>query len=421
MKNYTEGLMSFLNDSPTSVFAVKSARALLDEAGYTHLRESDPWQLEPGHGYYITRNQSSLIAFRMMADFPGFTVSAAHTDSPNLRLKENMEIAAEGYTKLDVEAYGGAILRSFMDRPLSVAGRVVADTPEGLKSIPVNIDRDLLVIPSLAIHMDRGVNEGRKISVQKDMMPLMGKDEEDLLALVAAEAGVKKEDILSHDLHVYSRQKALLLGGENELILSPRLDDLQCVYGLLEALIATGETVNLPVLCLFDSEEIGSQTRQGALSTFLPDVLQRINEYVGGNQERYRTRIARSLMVSADNAHGVHPNHPEKAAMVHRPRLGDGVVVKFGRGYATTGISAAMFRKMAGDVPTQTYFNHSDTPGGSTLGNLASSTVSMHIVDVGLAQLSMHSACETAGSEDVVHMVNAMKNVYEAEVPTDLD
>lgn len=421
MKHINEGLLSFIDSSPTQYHAVLTAKKMLLEAGFLPLREEDAWALIPGQGYFVTRNQSCLIAFRMAEHFEGFMVGAAHTDSPNLRIKEDPDRNAEGYTKLDVEGYGGAILRSFLDRPLSVAGRILADTEEGLKSILVNIDRDLMVIPSLAIHMDRGVNEGKKLSIQTDMMPLLGKGKQDIVAMAAESVGVKKEQVLSHDLSVYVRDKARFIGVENEFVMAPRLDDLQCVYGLLQGFLAVEEPKNIPVLCLFDNEEVGSSSRQGVLSTFLPDVLSRINALTGGDRQRYQQMMARSIMVSADNAHGVHPNHPEKAAQAQRPILGEGVVVKFGRGYATTGLSAALFRKLCGEVPTQTYFNHSDTPGGSTLGALASSTVSMYIVDVGLSQLSMHSACETAGREDAEHMAKAMKHVFEGKVPEGLE
>ena len=418
MNNINEGLLTFIDRSPTAFHAVHNAKEMLLQAGFLPLEEGDHWDLRPGQGYFVSRNRSSLIAFRMKDRFDGFMVGAAHTDSPCLRIKENPDRRAEGYTKLDVEGYGGAILRSFLDRPLSVAGRLLARTETGVRSLLVNLDRDLLVIPSLAIHMDRGVNDGKKLSIQTDMMPLLGKGDGDILALAAREAGIEKADILAHDLYVYCRQKAVFAGAEGEFVVAPRLDDLQCVYSFLTAFLAAEETENIPVLCLFDNEEIGSSSRQGALSTFLPDVLTRI---CGDNGESYRRKLARSFLVSGDNAHGVHPNHPEKAAQAQRPVLGEGVVVKFGRGYATTGVSAAIFRHLAGDAPTQTYFNHSDIPGGSTLGALASSTVSMHIVDVGLAQLAMHAACETAGREDAGHLALAMQRIFEGAVPENLE
>ena len=319
MNNINEGLLSFIDSSPTQYHAVHTAKEMLLEAGFLALREGDAWELEPGQGYFVTRNQSCLIAFRMTRQFQGFMVGAAHTDSPNLRIKEDPDRNAEGYTKLDVEGYGGGILRSFLDRPLSVAGRILVDTEEGFRSLLVNIDRDLMMIPSLAIHMDRGVNEGKKLSIQTDMMPLLGKGKQDIVALAAESVGAEKSQVLSHDLSVYVRDKAKFVGADQEFVLVPRLDDLQCVYGLLRGFLAVEDPQNIPVLCLFDNEEVGSSSRQGALSTFLPDVLGRINALTGGDGQRYQRLMPRSMMVSADNAHGVHPNHPEKAAQAQRP------------------------------------------------------------------------------------------------------
>lgn len=420
MTTLTKELFTFIENSPTAFQVVEQTAAILTEQGFLPLKEGEQWVLTPGQGYFVTRNGSSLIAFRYQEDYEGFMVGAAHTDSPCLHIKENPELSTEGYTRLDVEGYGGAILRSFMDRPLSVAGRVIAKIGGELRSVPVNVDRDLCCIPALAIHMDRGVNEGKKISVQTDMLPLLGQGKQELLKLVAPEAGVAAEDILGHDLYLYCRDKGRVYGGEEEFILCPRLDDLQCVFGLLQGFLAAKEPENIPVLCLFDNEEIGSQTRQGALSTFFADTLRRISD-AKGTPEDYNRRLTKSFMVSADNAHGVHPNHPEKAALTHRPRMNGGVVVKFGRGYATTGLTAAVFRDLIGDVENQTYFNHSDTPGGSTLGNLACSLVAIPTVDIGLAQLSMHSANETGGAKDVGYLKDAMEKVFSGAYPAGLE
>ena len=345
--------------------------------------------------------------------------AAAHTDSPCLKLKENMELRLEGYTKLDVEKYGGMLIHPWLDRPLSVAGRLMRSTADGVASTLVNIDRDLLVIPSLAIHMDRSVNDGKKWDAQIDLPPLLGKGDRELLPLLAAEAGADPADILAFDLFVYNRDKGTTVGPEEEFILCPRLDDLQCAYGLLRGFLqAEAAEGTLPLLCLFDNEEIGSQTRQGAMSTFLPDTLRRIFLCLGMTEAEYLRCVARSLMVSADNAHGVHPNHPEKAALTNRPKPGEGVVIKFGPRYATDGPSAALMRQILtrAEVPEQTYFNHSNVPGGGTLGCLSGTQVSMHTVDIGLAQLAMHAACETAGTADTAYLIRAMAACFSAKL-----
>ena len=419
MDEITRGLFSFIEKSPTAFHAVENARTALEAAGFRPLLESRPWELLPGQGYYVTRNQSSLLAFRVPEHLDSFLVGAAHTDSPCLRLKENMEVRPEGYTKLDVEKYGGMLIHPWLDRPLSVAGRLMCRTDQGVTAKLVNLDRDLLVIPSLAIHMDRTANDGKKWDAQVDLMPLLGKGDRALLPLLAEEAGVDADQIVAFDLFVYNRDKGTVLGPDGELILCPRLDDLQCVYALLQGFLRASPTEGtMPVLALFDNEEVGSQTRQGALSTFLADGLRRICLARGLREEDYLRCVAQSLMVSADNAHGVHPNHPEKAALTSRPRLGDGVVIKFGPRYATDGPSAALFRKLleTAGVPQQVYFNHSDVPGGGTLGNLSGTQVSMHTVDVGLSQLAMHSSCETAGEADTGYLIRAMAAAFSSRI-----
>ena len=414
MNEITKGLFSFIEESPTCFHAVENARKALEQAGFLPLLEGQAWQLEPGKGYYVTRNQSSLMAFRVPETITGFMVGAAHTDSPCLKLKENMELRPAGYTKLDAEKYGGMLVYPWLDRPLSIGGRLMVRSQDGVASRLVNVDRDLLVIPSLAIHMDRSANEGKKWDAQVDLLPLLGKGEQEVLPMLARQLEIDPEDILSFDLFVYNRDKGTVLGPEEELILCPRLDDLQCVYGLLRGFLQAETPRAMPVLALFDNEEVGSETRQGAMSTFLSDVLQRVCLSRGLSREEYLRCVAQSLMISADNAHGVHPNHPEKAALTNRPRLGEGVVIKYGARYATDGPSAALMRQIlrSAGVPEQAYFNHSNVPGGGTLGNISGTQVSMHTVDIGLAQLAMHSACETAGTADTEYLIRAMEAAF---------
>lgn len=418
MERQLQQLFSFIEKSPTSFHAVENAKKALAEAGFSPLSEGESWSLQPGQGYYVTRNQSSLIAFRVPEVLSGFLIAAAHTDSPCFRLKGKSEVQAEGYTKLDIDKYGGMIFSSWLDRPLSVAGRVMVATEKGVETRLINLDRDLAVIPSLAIHMDRTVNEGKKLTAQKDLMPLLGKGEADLLALAAEAAGVSVDKLLSHDLFLYNRDGGTCLGPEEELILCPRLDDQMCVFGLLEGFLRQKAPKSTPVLCLFDSEEIGSQTVQGAMSTFLADILRRISLEKGLGETEYLRLLAHSLMVSADNAHGVHPNHPEKAALTSRPRLGEGIVVKYGARYATTGLSAALLLRILRDqdIPVQDYYNHADIPGGGTLGVLSLGQVSVPTVDIGLAQLAMHSARETAGAADMGYLIDAMEAFFGAAI-----
>ena len=418
MNQITRELFSFIEKSPTSFPAVENARLALEAAGFTPLLESHPWDLTAGKGYYVTRNQSSLIAFRLPETITGFLVGAAHTDSPSLKLKENMELRLEGYTKLDVEKYGGMLVDPWLDRPLSVAGRLMVRSSEGIMSHLVNIDRDLLVIPSLAIHMDRSANETKKWDTQTDLMPLLGKEGQALLPLLAQQAGIAPEDILSFDLFVYNRDRGTVLGPNEEWILCPRLDDLQCVYGLLQGFLQAEQPKSMPVLTLFDNEEVGSETRQGAMSTFLLDTLRRVCMARNMDEAAYLRCIAQSLMISADNAHGLHPNRPEKAALTNRPKLGAGIVIKYGARYATDGPSAALLRHILRqkNIPEQAYFNHSNVPGGGTLGNISGTQVSMHTVDIGLAQLAMHSACETAGTADTEYLIQAMAACFSAKI-----
>lgn len=418
MNDTTKKLFSFIEKSPTSFHAVKNAADALDAAGFHALREGCAWELTPGDGYYVTRNQSSLIAFRVPEHISGFMVGAAHTDSPCLKLKENMELHPEGYTKLDAEKYGGLLISPWLDRPLSVAGRLMVSTKDGVAPVLVNMDRDLLVIPNMAIHMDRTLNETKKWDAQIDLLPLLSKGERELLPLLAEQAGITAEDILSFDLFVYNRDKGTVLGADGEFILCPRLDDLQCAFGLLEGFLRAESPKAMPVLCLFDNEEVGSQTRQGAMSTFFYDTLRRVCLARGVCESDYLRCVAHSLMVSADNAHGVHPNHPEKAALTSRPKLGDGPVIKHGPRYATDSVSDALMRRLCkkAGVPVQSYFNHSNVAGGGTLANISGTQVSMHAVDIGLAQLAMHSACETAGTDDTDYLIRAMEVCFSAKI-----
>lgn len=427
-------LFDFLDHSPVAFFAVKNMKAALEKAGFTELCESRHWDLQAKGAYYVTRNDSALIAFRIPEkDFTGFQIMASHVDSPVFKIKPNADITAENkYIKLNVERYGGALYAPWLDRPLSVAGRVVVETEDGIETKLVNIDRDLLIIPNLAIHFNRQVNEGYKFNVQKDLLPLLGEikkkqpaEEGDVsagdtrdrfLRLIAGEAGVSPEQILDTDLYLYSRTKAGYVGMEKEYIASGRLDDLQCAFSSLQGILRAKPAGSIAVHCVFDNEEVGSGSKQGAGGTFLYDVLHRINASLGRTEEDYMRAVASSFMVSADNAHAVHPNHPDKSDPTNRPYMNEGIVIKYNAAqrYITDAVSGAIFRavcKKAG-VPYQTFSNRSDLAGGTTLGSIAQGQVSLNSVDVGLPQLAMHSPCETAGSKDTAYLVEAARVLF---------
>lgn len=416
-----EELLAFIQKSPTCFHAVAAMKEMLEAEGYGELREEDRWNLEKGGKYYVTRNDSALIAFAIpKEEAKGYRIMASHSDSPTFKIKENPEMEAEGrYVKLNVERYGGMICAPWFDRPLSVAGRVVVKEGEEIVSKLVDVDRDLLMIPNLAIHMNREVNDGYKFNAQKDMLPLYGMSSAKgtFLKTVAESAGVKEEEILGHDLFLYNRQEGTVWGAEEAFVSSARLDDLQCAFSSLKGFLAGKKEKYIAVHCVLDNEEVGSGTKQGAASTFLRDVLVRINSGLGQDQEDYLRRLAGSFMVSADNAHAVHPNYGEKADPVNRPCMNEGIVIKHSANqkYCTDGVSAAVFKdlcKRAG-VPFQTFTNRSDILGGSTLGNISTTQVAVNAVDIGLAQLAMHSPYETAGVKDTVYLIKAAEMLFE--------
>lgn len=424
--NYTEGLFRFIEKSPTPFHVIDNIKRELEEQGYKQLLEREEWKLEHGGKYYVIRNGSAMVAFRVpKGTFGGFQIVASHSDAPCLKLKENPELWSEqAYVRLNVEKYGGMICSTWFDRPLSVAGRLLVKSEEGVTVKLVQIDKDLLMLPSLAIHMNREINTGYDYHAQKDMLPLYGmgtKDEkESFMDRIAREADVKKEDILGSDLYVYNRMPGSVWGSEDEFMSIGKLDDLECVYSSMTSFLSAEEQDRIPVHCVYDNEEVGSSTRQGAASTFLADTLERIQEALGGSASDYRRMIAGSMMLSADNAHAVHPNYPEKACPSNRPLVNQGVVIKFSgnQRYTSDGVSAAVFRSICekAGVPTQVFTNHSDIAGGSTLGNISALQVPVPCVDIGLPQLAMHSSYETAGVRDLENMITAMRSFYEASV-----
>ena len=410
-------LIDFIAASPSSFHAVDNVRRQLEEQGYEALLESQVWDVKPGGHYYVTRGGSSIIAFRVPeGTWQGFLLTASHSDSPTFQVKKNGELTGpENYLRLNTERYGGMLMAPWMDRPLSVAGRALVRAGQRIESRLVNIDRDLLMIPNVAVHMNREMGSGGKYDVKTDLIPLLGtvEDQGKFRAMVAESAGVAPEDILGADLFLYLRQKGTIWGAGEQFLSAPRLDDLQCAFGCLQGFLTAQTGGNLPVYCLFDSEEVGSGTRQGAGSTFLEDTLGRLCQALGCS---YPVAVANSFLISADNAHAVHPNRPDYADPTHRPRMNGGIVVKHNANqkYTTDAASQALFLEVCrkAGVPVQHFANRSDLPGGSTLGNIALGHVSLHSLDIGLPQLSMHSPYETAGVADTDYLIQAVATYY---------
>ena len=416
----TNDLLRFIAGSPTCYHVTENIRRRLLAEGFIELSERERWTLETGRNYFVQRSGSSTIAFRVpKTTADGFAMAAAHSDSPAFRLKERPDRRGAHYVQLSTEKYGGMLMSTWFDRPLSVAGRVFVREDGRITEKLVDIDRDLLVIPNVAIHMNRTANDGMKYLANIDTLPLLGgKDSGGILPIVAKTAGVAENDILGSDLFLYCRGKGTLLGENGEYILSPKLDDLECACGCLEGLLAAKESGHIAVCCVFDNEEVGSSTKQGAGSTFLRDTLRRIALCLGKDEQDFQTMLARSFLVSADNAHAQHPNHPEYADPDNCPYMNEGIVIKFNANqrYATDGRSCAVFRgvcEQAG-VPTQVMSNRSDLAGGSTLGSISDTLVPVSTVDIGLPQLAMHSAWETAGVKDYGYLVRAMTAYYGA-------
>lgn len=413
-------LIHFIAKSPSTFHAVRGIKAALLYAGFTEIREEDTWQIEKGGKYVVTRNGSALMAFTVPQEgAEAFHITASHCDSPTFKIKEDPEIADGPYVKLNVEGYGGMIMSTWLDRPLSVAGRLLVTENGHLAEKLVAIDGTMLVIPSVAIHMDHSVNQHKEWKVQKDMLPLYGMTgaKTPFMDVIAAAAKVKAEDILAHDLILYSRVPGTIWGEEREFISSPKLDDLQCAFACFRGFTQGQKEKYISVYALFDNEEVGSATSQGAGSTFLANTLERLARSLGYSYDETMAMIARSFMISADNAHSVHPNHPEYADPVNRPVINGGIVIKYSAAqkYATNAFSAAYFKKLCKDhdIPTQTFMNHSDKPGGSTLGNISNTVIAMPTVDIGLPQLAMHSSYETAGVKDTAYLVDAVTKFYE--------
>ncbi len=422
--NHSQELLSFIKRSPSAFHAVKSVTDELKAAGYTELIEGQGWEIKAGGRYFVTRNLSSVIAFSLPeGSLPcGYMIAAAHSDSPSFKIKENADADAAGYTRVNVERYGGMLCSTWFDRPLSAAGKVTVADGDRIVSRLVDLDDDLFLIPSVAIHINRNANEGASYNAATDMQPIAGTAAVggSLRALIAEKAGASADAVFDLDLFLYPRENGTVWGLDKEFISSPRLDDLQCVFGLLKGFLSAKADRAMPVLFIADNEEVGSSTKQGAASTFLADVLQRVNEALGGTPSDYRRAVAQSFMVSADNAHAVHPNHPEYADPAHRPVMNGGIVIKHNANqrYTTDSVSGTLFESLCrkAGVPVQRYANRPDMAGGSTLGNIANTQVSLNTVDIGLAQLAMHSCCETAGAKDLGYLIDVLSLFFSSSL-----
>ncbi len=438
-----EDLLDFIAQSPTMFHTAAAIRERLDAAGFTYLPEGAAWQVLPGGAYYTQRNGSSVVAWRVGGQVaPGgaaatdasagaapyhFQITASHSDSPCFKVKTSGEVEGPaGYLRLDTEAYGGMMDYTWFDRPLSLAGRVLVRDGARIESRLVALNRDVALIPSLAIHMDGGVNKGFAPNRASDLFPLLSAG--DLAAgsldmIIADALEVDSGQIAARDLFLVNRERGRVWGTTGEFISSPRLDDLMCAYTSLAAFIAGGNERAVSVYACFDNEEVGSETKQGAASTLLADALSRMNAALGFGPEDLCRALSASILVSCDNAHAVHPAHPELADELARPRMNGGLVVKeaANQHYCTDAFSRAAFTAVldSAEVPHQVFANRSDKAGGSTLGNISNMQVSVHGVDVGCAQLAMHSCVETAGARDVELAIEALTAFYDADVRID--
>lgn len=426
MEKITEDLLRFLNESPCNFLAAKNIADKLTGAGFSRLDPADRWELKAGDRRFVVKNDSAVFAFVVGEDpTAGFRIISAHSDSPGFRIKPNAEIVNEGgVVTLNTEVYGGPILYTWFDRPLSISGRVILRDKDALHPEVrlVNFRRPLLTIPHLAIHYNRAVNDGNPLSKQRDMLPVLGRvssKEEGkglLNRMVAKELGVAVDDILDFDLTLYVTTPACTFGLNDEFISSGRIDDLEMAHAAVTAICDACEKAPLTpetrVVAIFDNEETGSGTKQGAASPILRNILER----VAGSQGNFFRGVARSFMISADNGHALHPNYPSKQDPTNHPIPGDGPVVKINANckYMTDAHSAAIFRQLCKDagVPCQVFVNHSDTPGGSTLGNILTSQIELEGVDMGAPQWAMHSCRETAAVADHISTIAAFTRLF---------
>lgn len=421
--------IDFIQKCPSPFHAVQQLANMLKDKGFIPLKENDNWMLEKGKDYYVTRNDSSIIAFRIGAklDEYHFQITSSHSDSPTFKVKEVAELEQKGnYLQLNVEGYGGMLCSTWLDRPLSLAGRVFVKEGNRITSHLFDAQEDMVMIPNVPIHMERNANSGYAYNIQVDMLPLFSAGACSKGAyhkMIAEKLQVEEDAICGKDIFLYNTQKPSIWGYAKEFISAAKLDDLQCAYTSFYALSESENEHCIRVAACFDNEEVGSLTKQGADSTFMEDVLKRINIALEKNEEAYYQAIAKSFMVSCDNAHALHPNHPEKFDATNYTLMNKGIVIKHNANqtYTSDAFSKSVFEMVCekADVPVQHYANRSDVRGGSTLGNLSNAHVSLHCVDIGVAQLAMHSSYESAGYKDIAYLIDALKTFYSETILID--
>ena len=416
-------LIDFINNSPVSFFAVENIKKTLLDNGYVELEENKPFNLKPSDKVFFVRNNSSLVALdigeSISEEYSAYHIIASHSDSPCFKLKPVADSKTDIYNKINVEVYGGLIAPSWLDRPLAIAGRVVVNTPEGIEYRLVNIEDNLLMIPNMCIHFNRNINSGYEYDPSVDLQAFIGQELEGspLRKLLADHLSIKDEDIVNFDLYLYNHEQGYLWGKKKEYVSSPRLDDLECVFASTKALVESHNPKAINVLYIADNEEVGSSSRQGAYSDFLEQVLKEVSDKLNIS---YKLSIANSFLISADNAHAVHPNKPGISDPNNRPYMNKGIAIKFNasQSYTSDAVSGAIFQRLceSSGSPYQFFTNRSDIRGGSTLGNILLGHVSLLSVDVGLPQLAMHSSFETAGTIDIKYSVKAFSEFYSSNI-----
>lgn len=423
---FIKDLIKFIDESPLNYFAVENSKKLLKENGFKEVKEDDKWKLVEGGKYFVTRDDTALIAFTVGGELrKGFDIIGSHTESPTFKIKSNPEMTSYGYLKLNTEVYGGAIFSTWLDRTLSIAGKVAYKEDGQIKNKLINIDRDLLTIPNPAIHMNREVNKGFAYNPQDQLSPILKVVNDDfekegyLQKFIAKEAGLKAEDILDMDLGLYDRQKGSILGADNDMYQVGRIDNLGAVHASLKAMIdSKNEKFN--VLVLNDNEEIGSRTRTGAFSPFLRDVLERIGFLLGYDFEDIKIALSNSYIISADQAHAIHPNFTQYSDPTNIVRMNEGLVVKVAANgaYTSSVVSVPRLVNIANNIGEniQKFHNRSDKQGGSTIGPITTSVLGIKSIDVGEPILSMHSIRETGGCDDHISAYNIYKAFYDEEI-----
>lgn len=415
-------LLNFLAAAKTQYHAVRYLKEMLDSEGFKELNEEETYKLNPLEKYYIIRNSSSIMAFKTPKNINDtyLKIVASHTDSPTLKVKPNNKLILDQYSSLNVEVYGGPIYSSFFDRPLSLAGRAYIKKDDKVLETLVDFDSDLLVIPNECIHFNREVNSGKNYNAQIDLIPLLGNKDADLNKMLAANLGVKEADILSFDLQVYNRYRGSIIGANHEYFMAPQIDNLESAYLTLKGFLEGNDDEALNIYVSFDNEEVGSRTKQGAGSGFMSTNLARIFKALGADADALDKSIARGLLISCDNAHAVHPNDLGKTDKLNKVYMNEGIVIKYNanQAYTTDAMSSAVLKRIfeLNNIKYQEFTNRSDVRGGSTLGAISTQMVSIPSVDIGLAQLAMHSACETAGVYDAKILEDGMKAFYDAKI-----